>query len=54
MLRINASARSVSCVCDHAVFVGDCKKFVGAMSVVCTAGMYRPTGAVFFSRVSKI
>ena len=28
-LRIHANARSVSCVCDHAVFVGGRKKFVG-------------------------
>ena len=37
VLRINANARSASCVCDHAAFVGGRKKFVGAMSVACTA-----------------
>ena len=41
-------ARPRVCVCDHAVFVEDRKKFVVAMSVVCTACTYRPTGAVFF------
>ena len=51
-LRINASARSVSCVCNHAVFVGGRKKFVEAMNVVCTACIY--TGAVFFHLFPKI
>ena len=28
-LRINASAHLASCLCDHAVFIGGRKKFVG-------------------------
>ena len=35
-------------ISDHAVLVEDRKKFVGALSVVFTACIYRPTGAVFF------
>ena len=38
MLCINASAHLVSCVYDHAVFVGDREKFVGGHAVVHPGG----------------
>ena len=50
-LRINASARSASCVYDYAMFVERCKKFVGGheSSMHC---LY--AGAVFFHVFLKI
>ena len=41
-------------VCDHAVFVEDRKKFVGAMSVVCTTCTVYILKPYFFSRGCKI
>ena len=39
------------CVCDYAVFVGDCKNLWEAMNVVCTACIY--TGTLFFHEFLK-
>ena len=50
-LRLNASACSALCVCDHAVFVEGRKKFVGDHE--CNMHACTDTGAVFFHLFPK-
>ena len=52
MLRINTSARSASCVGDHAVFIGGHKKFVKGHEYS-MHHLYTYESRIF-SRVSKI